>query len=108
MFCCEDLLEKGGASILHLFHQVQQILMKQATHEVEDNITDVAQLEVLVNAAYDRCWERLHCGCWKDVDPVWRKAFGYAASIKVCNSVGQGLVLYDEAVCIILGSISIQ
>lgn len=41
-----------------------------------------APLETLAAAAYERSWEKLHCGSWKSVLPVWRQAFGLASVLQ--------------------------
>ncbi|KAE9032596.1 hypothetical protein PR003_g9616 [Phytophthora rubi] len=41
-----------------------------------------APLETLAAAAYARSWEKLHCGSWKSVLPVWRQAFGLASVLQ--------------------------
>ncbi|POM63749.1 Hypothetical protein PHPALM_20811, partial [Phytophthora palmivora] len=43
---------------------------------------DATLVETLAEAAYERSWEKLHCGSWKDVLPVWRQAFGIASVLQ--------------------------
>ncbi|KAL8004726.1 putative JmjC domain-containing protein [Plasmopara halstedii] len=65
----QQLKDAGGAAIAHL-------LERAAKSE------DKKFVEVLVNAAYERSWEKLHCGSWKDVLPVWRQSFGIASVLR--------------------------
>ncbi|ETK90710.1 hypothetical protein L917_05389 [Phytophthora nicotianae] len=65
----QNLLDVGGAAIADL-------LQRAANSRDEDLV------ETLAVAAYERCWEKLHCGSWKDVLPVWRQAFGLASVLQ--------------------------
>lgn len=65
-----DLRDFGGAAIADL-------LLRATNSE-----GDVELLETLASAAYERSWEKLHCGGWKDVSPVWRQAFGLASVLQ--------------------------
>ncbi|KAK1936715.1 Bardet-Biedl syndrome 7 protein [Phytophthora citrophthora] len=64
-----DLRDAGGAAIADLLHRAA-------------NSEDEELVETLASAAYERTWEKLHCGSWKDVLPVWRKAFGVASVLQ--------------------------
>ncbi|KAL3669651.1 hypothetical protein V7S43_005035 [Phytophthora oleae] len=63
------LRDAGGAAIADL-------LQRAANSEDEELV------EALASAAYERSWEKLHCGSWKDVLPVWREAFGVASVLQ--------------------------
>ncbi|CAH0473695.1 unnamed protein product [Peronospora belbahrii] len=65
----QHLCDMGGAAIADL--------LVRATH-----LKDAEKVETLVKAAYERCWEKLHCGSWKEVSPVWRQAFGLASVLQ--------------------------
>ncbi|KAI9996187.1 hypothetical protein PInf_013570 [Phytophthora infestans] len=69
MYRLLELQKAGGASIADL-------LLRAA------NSKDEELVETLAVAAYERCWEKLHCGSWKDVSPVWRQAFGLASVLR--------------------------
>ncbi|KAI9906502.1 hypothetical protein PsorP6_016586 [Peronosclerospora sorghi] len=62
----QQLRDAGGAAVANL--------LVRATRSQED-----AEKARLTHAAYERSWERLHCGSWKDVSSVWRQAFGIAS-----------------------------
>ncbi|KAG1695624.1 hypothetical protein DVH05_019363 [Phytophthora capsici] len=64
-----QLRDSGGAAIADL-------LQRAANSEDEELV------ETLAIAAYERSWEKLHCGSWKDVLPVWREAFGVASVLQ--------------------------
>ncbi|KAG3174172.1 Bardet-Biedl syndrome 7 protein [Phytophthora idaei] len=65
----KNVRDAGGAAIADL-------LQRAANSEDEELV------ETLAVAAYERCWEKLHCGSWKDVLPVWRQAFGLASVLR--------------------------
>ncbi|CAI5703936.1 unnamed protein product [Peronospora effusa] len=65
----EQLRESGGAAIADLLLQAA-------------DVDDAELLETLASAVYERSWEKLHCGRWKDVLPVWRQAFGFASFLQ--------------------------
>ncbi|CAI5720318.1 unnamed protein product [Peronospora destructor] len=65
----QHLRDAGGAAIADL-------LLRAA------DLEDVELLETLASAVYERSWEKLHCGSWKDVLPVWRQAFGLASILQ--------------------------
>ncbi|GLE01631.1 hypothetical protein PINS_up010465 [Pythium insidiosum] len=63
-----ELHDEGGAAVL--------LLLRSALND------DQSARDRVTNEAYERAWERLHGGDWKDVHPVWREAFGIAAVLK--------------------------
>ncbi|KAG7386156.1 Lysine-specific demethylase 8 [Phytophthora pseudosyringae] len=65
----QHLREAGGGAIADL-------LLRAANSEDEELVA------ALASTAYERCWEKLHCGSWKDVLPVWREAFGRASVLQ--------------------------
>ncbi|KAG6612682.1 lysine-specific demethylase 8 [Phytophthora cinnamomi] len=65
----QRLREAGGAAVADL-------LTRANTSEPGE------PLEALAAAAYARSWEKLHCGSWKSVLPVWRQAFGLASVLQ--------------------------
>lgn len=42
--------------------------------------------------AMDYSWEQLHCGYWKDVQPVWRQAYALGTLFKTLNFALRGKV----------------
>ncbi|KAL4086254.1 hypothetical protein PRIC1_014384 [Phytophthora ramorum] len=64
----QQLRDTGGAAVADL-------LLRAAKSEDQE-------LEALASEAYARCWEKLHCGSWKCVLPVWRQAFGVASVLQ--------------------------
>lgn len=69
IFVLIDLRDAGGAAIADL-------LLRAV------DVEDAELLETLASAAYERSWEKLHCGSWKEVSPVWRQAFGLASVLQ--------------------------
>ncbi|KAG7400693.1 Bardet-Biedl syndrome 7 protein [Phytophthora boehmeriae] len=69
-----QLAQVGGAAVVDLLQRTCAAL------ERSEDALDV--VETLASAAYERSWEKLHCGSWKSVESVWREAFGYASVLQ--------------------------
>lgn len=48
-----------------------------------DNQAAWSAAERIAGVAYERSWEKLHCGAWKEVASAWREAFALAAVMRV-------------------------
>lgn len=81
-----ELERQGGAAVGHALLEARALV-------AEGSNGSGRRLQGLADTAYERCWERLHCGGWKDVAPAWREAFGAASVLKVTRAAGCELVV---------------
>lgn len=65
--------EKGGAGLVYLLRQCSGY----------EKVNDMMQLERTASEARQRIWEYLHSGSWKDIDPIFRRAYAYASIFHV-------------------------
>lgn len=68
------MVEAGGAAELSLLQRIRS-----------DDSSDDRLRAAVISQAYDRVWERLHCGSWKTVSHIWRQAFAYASVLKALH-----------------------
>lgn len=68
-----ELVAAGGAAELSLLQRISRAGR------------DDALRAAMIAQAYDRVWERLHCGSWKTVARIWRQAFAYASVLKALH-----------------------
>lgn len=73
-----ELIVAGGAAELSLLQRI----IRADSHDNDLHAAMIAQ-------AYDRVWERLHCGSWKTVACIWRQAFAYASVLKAMHLFNQ-------------------
>nr|CCA22841.1 conserved hypothetical protein [Albugo laibachii Nc14] len=63
------LREKGGAGLVYLLRKCISL----------EKSNDIIQLEKTSSEARQRIWEYLHSGNWKDIDPIFRRAYADAS-----------------------------
>ncbi|CAI5734731.1 unnamed protein product [Hyaloperonospora brassicae] len=81
----QHLRDAGGAAIADLLQRAIAVEEEAEPLAAITTSEKHAALEMLASAAYERTWEKLHCGSWNDVLPVWRQAFGLASVLQaVC------------------------
>ncbi|KAF4320104.1 hypothetical protein BBI17_005982 [Phytophthora kernoviae] len=85
-----QLAQVGGASVVNL--------LQRACAALEGNESVSTLVEALSTAAYERSWEKLHCGSWKSVESVWRESFGYSSVLQKPRLELPHEILRDEVV----------
>ena len=75
-----DLRDVGGAAIADLLQRATTL--EEKTELLIATSEKHTEFETVASAVYERTWEKLHCGSWKDVLPVWRQAFGLASVLQ--------------------------